>query len=204
MGEGLVEKEITLKGREILPGDIGETSSFEAKPLLARAAYLIEILNPKTEFWRGLVKNLRGVAAYIETRRSKLTSKIFKVAAGASFVATVTAACAPIIEPTAPGYEDLEIYRARIGLCGLSGDVTGVVSWFQLVEEEGAPPLGEVRTVPGGERFGYNLVEQSIGNAITGDFTVPDVKECQRIGFREGRVWVYRGLVPVNRFAADK
>lgn len=123
---------------------------------------------------------------------------------GLSALALAVAGCTTKIEITPPGYEDLETYRARIGLCGLSGDTRGAISWFQLVDIEKAPPLGEVRKEGGGEQLGYTIVEQSIGNSFTGEFTVPEVKECERIGFRDGQVWIYRGLIPIDHLSSQK
>lgn len=105
---------------EILPPDIGGLPSMKAVPLLERAASRLEIIKPKNPFWQGMVENIRGAGAFLKTKRSEIGSTAFRTVAGASFVATMVAACSselplpPILEPTptlAPVTEETEVAR---------------------------------------------------------------------------------------------
>src|SRR4030042_4499382 len=94
----VVETESEREPVEILPSNIGEMKPGEVVPILTRAAFRIDIVRPKNDFWNGMRENLRGAAAYLETQKSKIASKTFRVVAGASLVATMVSACARQVE----------------------------------------------------------------------------------------------------------
>src|SRR3990167_5868358 len=92
---------------EILPDNIGSLPSSEAAPLLTRAASRIDIVRPKSEFWKGMQENLKGAAGWIETQRAKFKGKTLNMIAGVSLVTTMAAVCAkppetPYIPTQAP------------------------------------------------------------------------------------------------------
>jgi hypothetical protein len=87
---------------EILPFEIGDLPVNEAGPLLERAASRIEIVRPKSEFWEGMIENLRGAASYLEAEKTRIASKTFRAIAGASLVSSMVAACAK--PPETPSY----------------------------------------------------------------------------------------------------
>ena len=89
-----MEKRQDIESVEILPEKIGELSGQETSPLLERAASRIEIVRPKTEFWRGMTENLRGAGAFLTAKKADLGSRAFRAIAGASLVATMVSACA--------------------------------------------------------------------------------------------------------------
>src|SRR3989304_10530189 len=88
-----------VEAPEILPPDIGQLKVNEAAPLLDRAVSRIDIVRPKTAFWKGMVENLQGAAAFVSAKKDKLGSKAFRLVAGASLVTTMVSACARPNEP---------------------------------------------------------------------------------------------------------
>lgn len=84
--------------------------------------------------------------------------------------------------------------------CGFQADKGGSRAWFELMPEKEAPPLGEVRVLHGGPEIGYDLFEQTVGSKLRGEYSVPGLADCQVFGLPKGKVWVFRGIQPENRF----
>lgn len=91
------------EGAGILPTGIGDLPAREAATLLGHVAEQLKIVKPQTEFWQGLIKNLKGAKGFIEGQGKRLTAKSLMAVAGTSFVLSTVAACtssvAPDVEP---------------------------------------------------------------------------------------------------------